>query len=149
MGLDGFSMGNLGLNADMTSAQMAAQSEQLALKESEIKIKDVTEMAEDTEVKRKEEDSDGQNFFDDGFGKKKNKQDTNENKDENDEELLKRSFENKNPRDFALRINYTTELIELYNSKDEEIIETIQAKDLIDVVSKLDNASGVLVNRKI
>lgn len=147
MGLDGFSMGNLGLNTEMTSAQMTNQAEHIALKESEIKIKDVTELAEDNGVRRKEdeEDSNGKNSFDDGFKKKNN------NNEENEKQniLNEIDFENKNPNEFSVRINPETELIELFNNKDEQILETITAKDLMELISKLDNASGVLVNRKI
>ncbi|MDD3436853.1 MAG: hypothetical protein PHC64_06860 [Candidatus Gastranaerophilales bacterium] len=147
MGLDGFAMGNLGLNAELTSAQMANQAEQIAAKEFEIKIKDVTGLAEDGDVKRKEENEE-ENAFDDGFEKrKKNKNKKNTTKEEDD--LIDKKFGNTNPKDFSLRINYNDELIELYNNKEESVLETIRAEDLISVVSKLDNASGILVNRKI
>lgn len=150
MGIDGFSMGNLGINADMTSAQMATQSEQLALRDSEIKVKDVTESAEEDGVKRKEEESEEKNSFEDGFKQKQREDETeSENDDEKADDFIAKNFENKNPRDFSLRINYKTELVELYNNKEEQILETINAKDLMGVISKLDSASGVLVNRKI
>jgi len=145
MGLDGFSMGNLGLSTDMTSAQMANQAEQIARKESEIKIKNINEMAEDGGVKRKENQDDDKNQFDDGFeGKKDN---TEEN--ENQSVLSEKDLENKDFKEFSVRINPKTELIELFSNKDEKVLETITAEDLMYLVSKLDSASGVLVNRKI
>lgn len=146
MGLDGFSMGNLGLNADLTSAQMANQAEQLAQKEAEFKIKNISELSEQRGVARKKEDeSGGKNHFKDGFRKKKNEDD--ENKQQ--KVLSEKDFENKDPREFSVRINPETELVELFNNKDEKILQTITAKDLMSLISKLDNASGVLVNRKI
>lgn len=148
MGLDGFSMGNLGLNAELTSAQMATQAEQLAMKESEIKIKDVTKMAEDAGVKRKDEDSENKNPFEDNLSDNQ-ESDENKGKDEKNDKSAEKFFESKNPRDFSLRINYTTELIELYNNKEEDVLETINATDLMNVISRLDNPSGILVNRKI
>lgn len=144
MGLDGFSMGNLGLNTDMSSIQMATQVEHLAQKGNESKIKDVTELVEDGGVKRKEEQSKQNEEFNDGFRKKKNKQD-----DEERNALLEKDFENKDPKEFSVRINPETELIELFNNKEEKVLETITPKDLMGLISKLDNASGVLVNRKI
>ena len=72
MGLDGFSMGNLGLNTDMTSAQMANQAEQLAKKGSEFKIKNVSELLKENGVKEKEEQKQNKNQFNDGFKEKKN-----------------------------------------------------------------------------
>lgn len=143
MGLDGFSMGNLGLNTDMTSAQMASQAEQLAKKESEFKIKDVSELTEQNSITRREERSRGKDQFG-GYSKKKK-----DNDDEKQSVLSEKDFENKDPREFAVRINPETELIELFNTKNEKILETITAKDLMSLISKLNNASGVLVNKRI
>lgn len=151
MGLDGFSMGNLGLNTDMTSAQMANQAEQLARKESMVKIKDVTEADEEGGVKRKEEDEPDKNQFHDGF-KKDEDEEEEENSDKNKESrslLTDKDFEIKDPKELSVRINSSTEQVELFNKKNERILETISAKDLMEVVSKLDGASGILVNRKI
>ena len=145
MGLDGFSMGNLGLNTEMTSAQMANQAEQIAQKESEIKVKDVTKTAEDDGVKRKEEeDSSGNESFAGGSNKKKKGDQEN-----NDNVVNLTEIENADLKEFAIRINKKTDLIELFNKEDGRILETITAKDLMDLISKLDNASGILVNRKI
>lgn len=145
MGLDGFSMANLGLNIDLTSAQMANQVEKLAQKGTEFKIKDVSELIQEGGVKRREEQSDNKKRFNDGFGKKNKDDDKNEKQDV----LSEKDFENKDPREFSIRINPDTELIELFNNKNEKILETITPKDLMGLISKLDNASGVLVNRKI
>lgn len=143
MGLDGFSMGNLGLNTDMTSVQMASHVEHLAKKESEFKIKDISELAEQNLVTRREERSGGKDQYSGDSRKKK------DNDVENQDVLSEIDFENKDPREFSVRINPETELVELFNTKDEKILETITAKDLMGLISKLDNASGVLVNRKI
>lgn len=144
MGLDGFSMGNLGLNTDMTSVQMASQVEHLAQKGTEFKIKNITESTEEGGVKRKEEQSEQKNEFNDGFKKKQNPKD-----DENKNALIEKDFENKDPKEFSVRINPETELVELFNNKEEKILETITPKDLMELISKLDGASGILVNRKI
>lgn len=149
MGLDGFSMGNLGLNADLTSAQMAAQAQQLAQKDSEIIIKDVTESEKGELVKRKEKDSEGNKQFNDGFRK-----DQDENREQDDDDgnlslLTENEFANKDPQEFSVRINNDTEMIELFSKKDKKILETISATDLMHLISKLNSASGILVNRKI
>lgn len=145
MGLDGFSMGNLGLGTGITSAQMANQAEQIARKESEIKIKDVNEMAEDEGVKRKKEQSENETNFNDGF--KKNNKD--EEEDENKNALIEKTFESEDPKEFSVRVNEGTGLVELFNNKNERVLETINPKDLMTLVSKLDCISGILVNRKI
>lgn len=144
MGLDGFSMGNLGLGNEMTSVQMATQAQQLAQKGHEFIIKDVKKMDKDGGVKRKEENAEPEEQFNDGFKKKQKKQ----NEDDNNY-LAEKDFENKDPKEFSVRINPETEMVELYNTKDEKVLQTIPPKDLMELMSKLDNASGILVNRKI
>lgn len=159
MALDGFSMGNLGLPNELTSAQMANQAEQLANRDAEIKVKDVSEMAKEHGIKRKEENSENREFKD-GFNKKKDEENENE-EDETSEESENSSSEYKlsgridekdlenNPKAFSVRINQETEMVELFSNKNNQILETISAKDLMGLISKLDSASGILVNRKI
>lgn len=140
-------MGNLGLNTDMTSAQMANQAEHLANKEFEVKIKDVEKLAEEQMIKRKEEDSEEKQEKEDS--KKKEQSEEQEPEDENLSLLNEKDFESKDPREFSVRINPRTEMIELFNNREERILETISATDLMHLISKLDSASGILINRKI
>ncbi len=143
MGIDGFSMGNLGLNNEMTSVQMATQADQLAQKGNEFIIKDIKEMVKDGGVKRKEENAESEEKNHGRFKKKKN-----QNEDEKNY-LAEQELENKDPKEFSVRLNPETELVELYNTKEEKVLQTIPPKDLMELISKLDNASGILVNRKI
>lgn len=146
MGLDGFSMSNLGLHKEMTSAQMANHAEQLASKGLEFKIKDVANIAEKKGIKMREEGfSGGGETFEDGLPQEA------EDDEENEAELkqIEQEFEQKDPKEFSVRINPKTEMVELYNNKSKKIIETINAEDLMELMSKLDHASGVLVNKKI
>lgn len=147
MGLDGFSMGNLGLNADMTSAQMANQAEQLAKKESQFKIKDVESSDEGQGIKRKEEQDEDKNEFQDGF---KNKEESEKQEDKfKSGGLTEKDLEDQDLKEFSVRVNQQTELVELFNNKNDKVFETISATELVQLVSKLDGVSGVLVNRKI
>lgn len=143
MGIDGFSMGNLGLNTEMTSGQMAVQAQQLAQKGHEFIIKDVKGMEKDGGVKRKEEGDESGGQPQGRFKKKKPEQEEEKNY------LPDKNFEDKDPKEFSVRLNPETELVELYNTKDEKVLETIPPKDLMELISRLDHASGILVNRKI
>lgn len=147
MGLDGFSMGNLGLNTDLSPQQVASQAESLAQKELEFKIKDISELAQDQGVKRKEENSENPNSSG-GFKKKKKEEEPEENI-ESSELVTEIDFEAQDPKEFSVRVNPETEMIELFNNIDDKIIETISAKDLMNLISRLNSASGILVNRKI
>lgn len=147
MGIDGFSMGALGLNTDLSSTQLAAQADIIADKEFEIKVKDVDESAEEQAIKEKNHQKDKN---------KKDKKQQNQDSDFQDEEeendslglVSVKDFEN-NPKEFGIRINTQTEMIELYSTVDKRIMETISADDLMHLIAKLDSASGILVNRKI
>jgi uncharacterized FlaG/YvyC family protein len=144
MGIDGFSMSNLGLGNEMTSVQMATQAEQLAKKGNEFIIKDVQELAQDGGVKRKKEQSESEKQFNDALPNKKNQKD-----EEEKNYLAEKDFEGKDPKEFSVRINPETEMVELFNNKEQKVLETIPPKNLMELISKLDGASGILVNRKI
>jgi len=146
MGLDGFSMGVLGLNTEMTSAQMANQAEQMAQKESQFKIKNINESAEKNGVKEKtDEQREEQNS-----PERQSKEDRQKSQEEEIKQILEdANFIDRDPKEFSVRVNNETEMVELFNNKDRKIVETISAKDLMGLLSKLDSASGILVNRKI
>ena len=147
MGLDGFSMGNLGLNTELTSAQLVTQAELSAQKESEFKIKNISESEKEQKIKRKEDDEENKNQnFDDNFEKD---EETDDLEDSSPTLIDEKDIENSNPKDFTVRINPHTEQVELFSKKEERVLETIAAKDLMGLVTKLDGASGILVNRKI
>jgi len=135
-------MGKLGLHKESTSAQMSIQAEQLATKGVEFKIKDIVELKKEKGVQRKEdESSQGGGTFEENFN-------------EDEERTFSKKFDEKmfkteDAKEFSVRINPKTEMVELFNNKEGKIIETISATDLMQLISKLDSASGIIVNRKI
>lgn|SRR5574344_323854 len=150
MGLDGFSMGNLGLNTELTPTQLASQVEFSTQKEAEIKIRDPEQSAEDAAVKEKQEqEKQRQQEFNDGF--KQNSESEEDSPEENEEQEKQRQqeFESKDVKEFSIKLNPQTETVEIYNRETGRTLETMNAKDLSHLVSKLDTASGVLINRKI
>lgn len=155
MALDGFSMGNLGLQKELTSAQMANQAEQLAQKGSELKIKDVSKIADGKKIKLDEDDSESKNQFNDGFKKDSEEdEDSQEDEDTKDYEDMNsgisvEEFESRHLKEISVRINPKTEMVELFSNTNNKIIETMSADDLMTLLSKLNSASGILVNRKI
>ena len=149
MGLDGFSMSNLGLPERLTSAQMADRAEQLATQGTEYKIKDSTQLATQNGVQRKESDSGGFTPGYSGNFRKKKGEESENDENKNQEILNQVNFEEKDSKDFSVKVNPETETIELYSLKNQKIVETISADDLRDLILKLDDASGVFVNKKI
>jgi len=145
MSIDGFAMSNLGLNRDLTAAsQLMTQTEFSIAKEAEVKVKDVSNAASKQEIKDKE--GDGSNGGSLAFSK-------NEEEESEDEEIKSRfdehEFENRDPKEFSVRINQSSDMIELYNNTTKNVVETISANDLMGLISKLNSASGILVNKKI
>lgn len=144
MSIDGFAMSNLGLNRDLSSAtQLMTQTEFSIAKEAEVKIKDVTNSAAKQGIKDKE--GDGGYGGSSAFAK--------DEEEEQEEEVRRRfnehEFENRDPKEFSVRINPKSDMIELYNNTTQKIVETISANDLMGLISKLNSASGILVNKKI
>ena len=142
MGIDGLAMVNLGLPTESTSSQMANQAEELALRGSEIQVKDI----------EKSDAKDGINVGKDSRkkhdeGKKKKQKD--QSLEEKKLEIEDFDFEHDDSRNYSVKINPQTELIELIDNNTQKIIETITADELVSMISKLDNVEGIFVNKKI
>ncbi len=139
MGLDGFSMKNISPHNELTSAQMANNAEVLALKGTQRTIKDVENLSEKQKTKNKEfeeEDEDVYYMF---------------SKDEEDEAQNNADdYQQNNPnKKFTVKLNKKTQLIELIDLEQNKVIETILPNDLIKLVSRLNETSGILVNKKV
>lgn len=142
MSVDGFSMANIGLTTELSAAQVASNAEHLAKKESEIKVKDPEEAEKDQGVKHKtEQEEQEEHEFQDGFKKQQ--------ESEEDENHVSEKDIKKDPKEFSIRINSGNDKVELLNNKSGKVVESMKASELMGVLSKLDNASGILVNKKI
>lgn len=137
MGLDGFSMNNLGVHKELTSAQLANNAEALAQKGSIIKTVDNLSSKNKTKNKEFEEEEEIPVYF------------FEEDEKEKDRENNKNKKNNGDAKKYTVKLNSQTQLIELIDLEKEKIIETISPNDLIKLVSKLSSTSGILVNRRI
>lgn len=146
MGLDGFSISQLGLHRDLTSAQLASQADEIAKIDSEQKIEDITTAAAKKGIRQRE--GDGSNGSAGGFSKfYKENQEEDELGDE--EDLSHLDFSSKDPKDFGVRVNPRTEMVELYNIKTKKIVEAISAGDLMQLIARLNGTSSILVNKRV
>ena len=57
-------------------------------------------------------------------------------------------LENPN-KDFYVKLNAKDDIIELYDSTTNKLIETISGNELQELVKKLNMASGIFVNKKV
>jgi len=148
MGLDGFSMANLGLYNRLTSAQMSNEAENIAAQGTENQIKDIDAASKRKGIERKEMDfseTGGQAFLGGDTGEDIEAETLPEpeielSDDEDDPEH--------SPNRFELRVNQDLNIVELYDNYLETTVQRISTKDMLQMVKKFDDPAGVLVNKK-
>ena len=64
------------------------------------------------------------------------------------EEFHIEDLENPN-KDFYVKLNSKNDIIELYDSATDRLIETISGNELQELVNKLNMASGIFINKKV
>lgn len=167
MSVDGFSMSSLGLPKDITSAQMAASTEQAIISNSEKVVGKIDKALNKKVDDNPEEEKEKNQYFEDGF----QKDDENEEEDDENEEKQHESSLNpnevfndgierkkrkrykapviKDPENINIRFNNDLNNIELYNIVTNKTVESIHTEDFVDMINKLDYNSGIFVNKDI
>ncbi len=149
MGMDGLSMANTGALKESTSADFTNRAEQAMQADKTNDAKQVQTMSTNPRVKEKEEEEESkkqqqqespEEEFEDGFVASENEF---EREDFDIEEL-----ENPN-KDFYVKLNAKDDIIELYDSATDRLIETISGNELRELVRKLNMASGIFINKKV
>ncbi|MBR1907589.1 hypothetical protein IJ818_01480 [bacterium] len=157
MALDGFSLSQVGLGQDKTSAQMAANTEHEI--RQNLGTKNVDQIANTDSEKAVTLDEEKEKDQTSGKPKKKGKRrKSKEPKVEDpytvelnsqDNEVTDLDFYTKFSDKLGIRLNKFSEVIELYNRDTDKTVETITAKEMIKLIDRLKISSGVLVNKKI
>ena len=155
MGIDGFSLANLGLNKNLSSAQLANEAERTARQSLENQIADADGVGKIEKAGRKDPDAafngtipfipdDKKENEEDSEDKQEESQNNeaqqilDENDDEVDEEYSKYHFRfNKN------------EMIEIYDAEKNEVIKTISPEDASKALINLSKIPGLFVNKKV
>lgn len=149
MGMDGLSMANTGALKESTSADFTTRAEQAIQTDRANDSKQVQTMSTNPRIKEKEEDEEN----------KKQQQQQKKSDDIEDEYLPTdkespeedfdvEEIENPN-KDFYVKLNAKDDIIELYDSSSDRLIETISGNELSELVKKLNLASGIFVNKKV
>lgn len=153
MALDGFSLRQVGLGQDNTSAQMAINTEHDIRQSLSSKSVDQISMTDSEKAvtldEEKEKDKEKKS--------RKNKSNSEEKEDPYTVEINSQTSEIIDIEDFytkfadklGIRLNKFSDIIELYNKETNKTLEAITAEDLIKLVDKLKVSSGILVNKKI
>lgn len=150
MGMDGISISNTGAIKEQTSAEHANKVEQSMASDPTNMSQQVHGLANNQRVREKEEaeeegkkkkrEPDEQEEFQDGLVEEPPQE---ENADFDIED-----FENPD-KDFYVKLNVKDDIIELYDSSTDRLIETISGSELGELVQKLNMASGIFVNKKV
>lgn len=152
MGMDGLSFSNTNAVRDKTSAELANKTEQAIQADPTNIPKQVHDISTNRRVREKDENEesekqkkgdlqkdDEEEIFEDGLVE----EDTDE-----PEEIAIEDIENPN-KDFYVKLNVKDDIIELYDSTTDKLIETISGNELGELVQKLNMASGIFVNKKV
>ena len=150
MGMDGLSIANTGAIKEQTSAEYTNRVEQSMASDPTNSAQQVQSLTNNKRVKEKEEGEESnsrhgrganpQAEFEDGLVEEKPEEELS-NFDVED-------FENPD-REFYVKLNVKDDIIELYDSSSDRLIETITGDELGQLVQKLNMASGIFVNKKV
>ena len=150
MGMDGLSFSNTNAVRDKTSAELANKTEQAMQADPTNIPKQVHDISTNRRVREKDENEENEKqkkgdlpaeedeTFDDGLVEET----------EEPEEIAIEDIENPN-KDFYVKLNVKDDIIELYDSTTDKLIETISGNELGELVQKLNMASGIFVNKKV
>ncbi len=150
MGMDGLSIANTGAIKEQTSAEYANRIEQSMAADPANSSQQVHGLTNNQRVREKEEgeesskkngeNSNPQNEFQDGL--------VEETPQEETQDFDVEDFENPD-KEFYVKLNIKDDIIELYDSSSDRLIETISGNELGELVQKLNMASGIFVNKKV
>lgn len=151
MGMDGLSFANTGAIQEQTSADRSARTEQAINSDPTNSSRQVQETSTNQRIKEKDEEeggghqsggrkSSGDEVFEDGL--------VEETTQETQEDYEIEDFDNPD-KDFYVKLNVKDDIIELYDSSTDRLVETISGTELGELVQKLNMASGIFVNKKV
>lgn len=150
MGMDGLSIANTGVVKESTSAELTNRTEQVIQTDPTNDTKQVQTLSTNRRVREKDEEEQGRKKreqssaneeFQDGFIESEP-----EFLDEQDFDI--EDLENPN-KDFYVKLNSKDDIIELYDTTTNRLVETISGNELTELVKKLNMASGIFINKKV
>lgn len=153
MGMDGLSIANTGVVKESTSADYASRAEQIVQSDPTNDSKQVQTTSTNRSVRAKDEDEENEKQQQQRQKSEENQEEFEDGLvepelDENNEEFDIEELNNPN-KDFYVKLNAKDDIIELYDSATDRLIETISGNELRELVKKLNMASGIFVNKKV
>ena len=153
MGIDGFSMSNLGLNRNLTSAQLANEAEMTANQALENQIADVDGVGKKEKAGRKDPDAafNGTIPFI-AEPKEDEESDTPEQQEESDAEQSQNLAEEDDEDDEGDQYHFKLNdqgLIEVWDASTNSVVKTISPEDATNTLLHISKAPGIFVNKEV
>ena len=152
MGMDGISMVGTGIVQEGNSRDITAQTAH-NVQRGDNEVKNINQLSGGNVVKEREENQQQQQNAaaeneekEDNDNSAENETETEE--DEEDSSNLK-EYDPSDYENFYVKIVPESDTVELYDKITDALIETISAKDLTNLVSRLNIASGIFVNKRV
>lgn len=139
MPLDGLSFSNAEMYRAVTPLDISIQAENINHVNQETTIRKINE-ADKSNPDVESSDEDARNDLAGSY-----------NDEEQDDNNEQKSFidRKENVKKYKVKFNRQTEMVELVDIQKGVVVETITPDDLINIISKSKDASGILVDRKI
>lgn len=153
MGIDGFSMSNLGLNRNMTSAQLANEVEATAKQALDNQLADVDGIGKKEKAGRKDPDAafNGTIPF---IGEPKEQEENEEETPEQTAEQIVQNTETPDDEDeeekalYQFRFNEDG-LIEIIHTEKNIVVKTISPDEAVNTIKGLTKIPSVFINKQI
>lgn len=149
MGLDGFSMSNLGLKRNLTSAQLSMDAEVTARQSLDSQIADVDGVGKKEKVGKKDADAAFNGMIPFIPDEEENESQQEQSNEPATQQLAAVEYEeDEEAPKYHFRFN-ANDMIEIWDSETNSIIKTITPEQAQKVICNLEDIPGVLVNKEI
>ncbi|MBQ6516698.1 hypothetical protein IJI31_05915 [bacterium] len=149
MGMDGISMLGTGIVQEGNSRDVTSQTAQ-SVQQGNQEVKNINQLSGGNVIRDQEEREKGRQAA--GENSESENEENVENPAENTEEedtLNLKEYDPSEYENFYVKIVPESDTVELYDKITDALIETISAKDLSQLVSRLNIASGIFVNKRV
>jgi uncharacterized FlaG/YvyC family protein len=138
MGLDGLSVSNLGLFKSVSPAEVMQEAAKLAQAQADQSIKKINE-SDSAALNPDKENKDEATNYEGRENKGENNEESNDNNNLQEEKFKK----------YKVHFNRITDMVELIDNSTGRIMETIAPNDLVLLISKSKNPSGILIDKEV
>jgi len=148
--MDGISMITPGKVKEQTSLEHTSETEE-NIRTGNNTVKDVDQLSVNNRInEKKEKQRQNNENFEDGFSEEEQEEsDLEQEQTDEHPESSHKEYQPSDYENFYVKIKSEDDTVELYDKITDNLIETISADELSKLVSRLNIASGIFVNKRI